>query len=329
MLIGTIGLGLGVPVSDRDLQAAYGAAAVPAVLALENAMSDAFTPVGIGLPDGPVDAIRLEGVSFRYAGTDRDVLTEIDLEIPAGQRLAVVGMNGAGKTTLIKLLARLYEPAAGRITVDGRDLATIDPASWRRRLAVLFQDYVRYELPATDNVGFGAPALLGDDERLERAAIRAGAEDIIGSLDKGWDTTLSRQRTEGADLSGGQWQRVALARALLAVDAGARVLILDEPTANLDVRAEADVYNWLLDLDEASVVDGGGRLTTILISHRFSTVRRADRIVVVEHGRIVEDGSHDELLVLGGRYAAMFRAQASRFQDEGHIDLESPEPADA
>jgi len=257
-----------------------------------------------GLPE---EAIRFEAVRFAYPGTTRDVFTDLDLTIHAGTSLAIVGGNGAGKTTLIKLLARMHEPQGGIIRVDGTPLDHFDPAAWRRRLAVIFQDFVRYELPAADNVGFGGVGLLGDDRALSAAATKAGAADLIHRLPAGWDTPLNRQYTGGADLSGGQWQRVALARALFAVEAGAGILVLDEPTANLDVRAEAALFEDFLDLTRG--------LTTILISHRFSTVRHADRIVVLEGGCVVEDGSHDELLAAGGRYAGMFRLQAARFHD--------------
>jgi ATP-binding cassette, subfamily B, bacterial len=227
------------------------------------------------------------------------------LEPPAGRSLAVVGANGAGKTTLVKLLCGLYEPTAGRIEVDGQDLAEIDPMAWQERLAAIFQDFSRYALTARENVTLGAPL---DDAALQRAATRAGALPVIDRLPNGWETVLSRQFTGGDDLSGGQWQRVALVRALYAVERGARVLVLDEPAANLDVRAEAELYDRFLDLTAG--------LTTIVISHRFSTVRRADRIVVLDGGRIAESGSHDELLALGGRYAHMFRLQADRFAGE-------------
>jgi ATP-binding cassette subfamily B protein len=220
-----------------------------------------------------------------------------------------VGENGAGKTTLVKLICRLYEPTGGRITVDGADLAELAPAEWHRRVAAIFQDFARYQLSARDNVSMGAPWLAGDMDKLRAAARRAGALDLIEALPRGWDTVLSRAYEGGVDLSGGQWQRIALARAMFAVEGGARVLILDEPTASLDVRAEAELYDRFLEITEG--------LTTVLISHRFSTVRRADRIVVLEGGRLVESGSHGELMEEGGRYAAMFRVQAERFVEEG------------
>jgi ABC-type multidrug transport system fused ATPase/permease subunit len=256
----------------------------------------------------PQHAIRFDGVAFRYPGRDGDVYRQLDLEIPAGRSLAIVGANGAGKTTLVKLLARLYEPDHGRITVDGTDLRELDPTQWQTRIAAIFQDFQKYDLPARDNVGFGAPRLHADDEALNRAAAKAGASAVVDALSEGWATPLSRQLTGGTDLSGGQWQRLALARALLAVEGGAGVLVLDEPSANLDVRAEAELYDRFLEVTAG--------LTTIVISHRFSTVRRADRIVVLDDGRVVEDGSHDELLRRGGIYADMFRLQASRYVDD-------------
>ena len=255
--------------------------------------------------DLPAQAIRFEGVRFRYAGRGDDALAGLDLEIPAGRSLAIVGDNGAGKTTLVKLLVRLYDPDEGRITIDGRDLRIIDPLSWRQRVAAVFQDFVQYELSAADNVGFGAPQRQDNRVALRRAADRAGALAVIESLPRGWETILSPRYEGGVDLSGGQWQQIALARALFAVEAGARVLILDEPTAALDVRAEAELFDRFL-----SITQG---LTTILVSHRFSTVRRADRIVVLDGGRVVEQGTHDELVAAGGRYAHMFLLQAGRF----------------
>jgi ATP-binding cassette, subfamily B, bacterial len=202
-------------------------------------------------------------------------------------------------------LARLYHPSAGRITVDGTDVADLDPAAWRRQLAVIFQDFARYELAAADNVGFGALALSDDRAARERAAARAGALGIIEGLPAGWGTPLSRQQPGGADLSGGEWQRVALARALLAVEAGATVLVLDEPTANLDVRAEAELFDRFLELTAGC--------TTLLVSHRFSTVRRAQRICVLDGGRVAELGSHDELMALGGLYSSFYGLQSARF----------------
>jgi ATP-binding cassette, subfamily B, bacterial len=288
-------------------QVDFGLEALDVLRELETAIAPT---TGQGTADAaglPRDTIRFEGVRFAYPGTDREVFSDLELTIAAGTSLAIVGGNGAGKTTLIKLLARLHEPGAGTIAIDGTPLDHFDPESWRGRLAVIFQDFVRYELPAADNVGFGGVEVLGDPDALDSAATRAGALDIVRRLPAGWDTPLNRQYTGGADLSGGEWQRIALARALFAVEAGAGILVLDEPTANLDVRAEAALFDDFLDLTRG--------LTTILISHRFSTVRHADRICVLEGGRVVEDGTHDELIAAGGRYAAMFELQAARFRD--------------
>ena len=303
-------------------QLAYGTTAVPAVLALERSMMEAERSAALhgtvlpssgaaGGPGGvdgasmPREGIRFEGVVFCYTGRSDAALKDLDLFIPAGKSLAIVGANGAGKTTLVKLLARLYDPTAGRISVDGVPLDTIEPRAWQRCVAAIMQDFVQYHLTARDNVVFGAPERANDAAALEEAARRTGALELVQALPRGWDTVLSRQYTGGADLSGGQWQRLALARALFAVAAGASVLVLDEPTANLDVRAEAALYDRFLDITQG--------LTTLVISHRFSTVRRADRIVVLEHGRVVEEGTHGELMDLRGRYAEMFTLQASRF----------------
>jgi len=297
---------------DGDVWIENGAVPTPDVLALEQSVTTEIpVPAGTTPAAGlPQRMICFEGVRFTYPGRDTPVYEELDLCIEAGQSLAIVGLNGAGKTTLIKLLTGLETPQAGRITVDGINLADLDPITWRQAVAAIFQDFVRYELPARDNIGFGAVELLADkalEQHITTVARRAGADRILAGLPNGLATPLSRRFAGGTDLSGGQWQRIALARALTAVEAGARVLVLDEPTAHLDVRAEADLYDRFLNLTHG--------LTTIVISHRFSTVRRADRIVVLEHGRITEDGSHAALVAAGGQYAQLFQKQAMRYAD--------------
>jgi ATP-binding cassette subfamily B protein len=266
-------------------------------------------PAAPGAPTGtgplPQRLIRFEDVGFRYAHDSPTVLDGLDLDIPAGRSLAIVGANGAGKTTLVKLLCRLYEPTSGRITVDGEALPGIDPGSWQHAIAPVFQDYLRFELPAATNIGLGSPDHQDDLEGIRTAAAEAGIAERISTLPAGWDTVLSAEHRNGSDLSGGEWQRVALARALFAVRHGARVLVLDEPAANLDARAEAELYKQFLTMTEG--------LTTIVISHRFSTVRQASSIIVLSGGRVTEQGDHDELVALGGDYARMFQLQAARF----------------
>ena len=301
-------------IAEADVQTEYGMLAHHALRKFERlTASAAETLPAPGSDEGqdPVREIRFEKVSFRYRPGGAAILEDLDLTIAVGASTAIVGLNGAGKTTLVKLLARLYEPTSGRILADGVDIRTYSVASWQRRVAAIFQDFVHFELPVRENVGFGAVELLDDrvaaDVKIWEALRRAGAEDFVAALPGGLDTPLSRQYTGGTDLSGGQWQRVAIARALLAVEVGARILVLDEPTANLDVRAEVDFFDRFLDLTEG--------LTSLVISHRFSTVRRADRIVVLEHGRVLEQGTHAELLSRGGRYAQLFELQAARYAD--------------
>jgi ATP-binding cassette subfamily B protein len=273
------------------------AAPVAAVLRLEPAMkpagalSQGTTPV----TRSPASEIRFRSVTFAYPG-GAPVLEHFDLTIPAGSSLAIVGQNGAGKTTLAKLLCRLYDPQSGLIEIDGVDLRQLELTSWRNRVTAVFQDFIRFDWTLRDNV---APS--GAPETAVRAALdKAGASHLAGL-----DTVLARGYQNGTDLSGGQWQRVALARALCAVELGAGLVLLDEPTAQLDVRGEAEIFSRLLAATRPC--------TTILISHRFSTVRQADRICVLERGRVVELGTHDELTALGGRYRTMFDLQAKRF----------------
>jgi ABC-type multidrug transport system fused ATPase/permease subunit len=278
------------------------AAPVAAVLRLEEAMDPAGALVcGTLAASGmPAREIRCRDVTFAYPGTVEPVLKDFDLTIPAGSSLAIVGQNGAGKTTLAKLLCRLYDPQAGAIEADSVDLREIDLEAWRSRVTAVFQDFIRFELPLRDNV---APAGAPDDV-VRLALADAGAAGLADL-----DTILARGYEGGTELSGGQWQRVALARALCAVRLGAGVVLLDEPTAQLDIRGEAEIFDRILATTRHT--------TTILISHRFSTVRHADRICVLEGGRVVELGTHDELMASGGRYRTMFDLQASRFDSDG------------
>jgi ATP-binding cassette subfamily B protein len=297
-----------------------GAAPMPHVVAIERQVERAennFTR-GVRHPGrAPVEAIRMEGLTFAYPRSDGPVLNGLDLTIRAGQSLAIVGENGAGKTTLVNLLCGFYEPTLGRITVDGVDLAEIDKRAWQRRIAAVFQEFARYPLTLRENVVLGHPGRAADYETRMRAGQRAGIMELVENLPQNWNTVLSKKFEGGTDLSGGQWQRVALARAMFALECGAGVLVLDEPTANLDVRAESALYDRFLDLTAG--------LTTIVVSHRFSTVRRADRIVVLEGGRIVESGTHDQLIARNGRYARMFALQARYYADGAEVpDDEAP-----
>ena len=301
-------------VLDFNIEWALGA--MPALEELEAAAqtsvrargTDVMSTIGAG-------PIRLEHLSFHYPGSSIDVLRDLDLTIPMGRSLAVVGRNGAGKTTLAKLLARLYEPSGGRITAGGQDISRIVPDDWQRSVAAIFQDFAHYPLSARDNIVFGAWEHRDDQAALEVACDRAGVTDIIRALPNGWKTILSREYTGGTDLSGGQWQRIALARALFAVQCGARILILDEPTAALDARAEVELFDRFLEVTAG--------VTTLVISHRFSTVRRADSIAVIDGGRVIESGNHQDLVALGGLYARMFALQSARF------GAEEAEPASA
>jgi ATP-binding cassette subfamily B protein len=244
--------------------------------------------------------IVFEGVSFSYGA--KQVLTDVDLVIPAGATVALVGENGSGKTTLIKLLARLYDPGAGRILFDGIDLREFATTALRRELSVIFQDYVRYNLTARENIWFGNVEAAADPEKLSTAARFAGASELIRKLPHGFDTVLGKWFEEGEELSVGEWQKIALARALLRE---AQVIVLDEPTSAMDAAAEYEMFKSFRDV-------AAGR-TAILISHRLSTVKMADRIYVVHEGRIVESGTHDELLRKAGAYADLFTAQASGY----------------
>jgi ATP-binding cassette, subfamily B, bacterial len=257
-------------------------------------------PAAIGQP-----SLHFENIAFRYPGAGDDVISGLSLELPARQCTALVGVNGAGKTTIVKLLTRLHEPTAGNIRFGGTGIREFGVEAWRRQVSVVFQDFVRYELSIGDNIAFGAIHAPRDNERIRRAADAAGLAEVINRMPDGLDTPLSRAYAGGTDLSGGQWQRIAIARSLYALDAGARVLVLDEPTASLDVRAEAEFFDQFVALTQ--------NVTSLLISHRFSTVRTADKIAVVAGGRVTEQGSHSALLDAGGRYAGLFHLQAERF----------------
>jgi ATP-binding cassette subfamily B protein len=255
-------------------------------------------------PDARELGVRFEDVGFRYPDATDWAVRGVNLFVPRGQSLALVGENGAGKTTLIKLLTRLYQPTEGRILLDGRDLRTWPEDELRSRIGVIFQDFNQYQLSLRENVGVGSVAHLEEDLRVQRAVEQGGARELVAGMEAGLDTQLGRWFRQGTELSGGQWQKVALARAFMREEAD--ILILDEPTAALDAEAEHAVFERFRALAK-------GR-TTILISHRFPTVRMADRILVLEHGRVVEDGTHAALVAAGARYARLFDLQAQGYR---------------
>jgi ATP-binding cassette subfamily B protein len=257
-------------------------------------------------------------VTFRYPGREEDALSDVSFTIAPGETVAVVGRNGAGKSTLIKLVTRLYDPTGGRILLDGIDLRELEPAAVRQLIGGMFQDYVTYQASAAENIGLGELAHLEDRAAVEAAAIKGGADSLLDRLPDGWDTPLGKWFDGGVELSGGEWQKIALGRAFMR---DARILLLDEPTSALDAQAEFELFARLRSLAR-------GR-TAIYISHRFSTVRQADRILFLEHGRLVEEGTHAELMALDGRYAQLFTLQAAAYTGEPIDDLLSPDDAEA
>jgi ATP-binding cassette, subfamily B, bacterial len=322
-IVGVAALGVGVGFSwalDSAAAPIKAITGLSARMAKEGSLSaPPITPSGMPRPETrnignlPESDIRFVDVGFTYPAGGAPVYEHLNLTIPAGKSLAIVGRNGVGKTTLVKLLCRLYDPTSGSVRVDDIDIRNFDPEAWRERIACVFQDFARLELSLRDNV---APMSAGDrgavDDKLIHDALTISGAEGLALLDQ----PLSKAQKGGTDLSGGQWQRVALARAIAGVKLGAGVVILDEPTAQLDVRGEAEIFERLIGATRGC--------TTILISHRFSTVRHADRIVVIDRGEVVEEGSHDELMASGGRYKTMFELQAARFEE----GLEESEESD-
>lgn len=295
----------GVMFPESDIKLVYGRAAYTALQELEDTIREQAGPQPARTEvAAPAHAITFSDVTFAYRpGTP--VLDGLDLTLPVGTSTALIGVNGAGKSTLVKVLAGIYAPDSGSVTVDGTELRSVDQTAWQRHFAVTFQDFLRYELSLRDNVAMGAISHRDDDEGVVAALTRVGLGELLEELPLGLESPLTRSIEGGRELSGGQWQRIALARALFAVRHGASVLVLDEPTSQLDARGEAEFYDTFLELTRG--------VTSLVISHRFSTVRNADRIVVLDGGRITESGSHDELVAAGGVYAQMFDVQARRF----------------
>src|SRR6202521_4096929 len=272
---------------------------------MEARSSMPVTETPVKVPQPMRGEIRFDNVTFAYPGAEKPALTDLSFTVKAGETLAVVGRNGAGKTTLFKLICRLYDPGEGRILIDGIDIRDFEPADLRAQIGAMFQDYVTYQATASENIGLGNVSDIEDREAISTAGKQAGADELIAELPRGYDTALGKWFDSGVNLSGGEWQKVALARAFMR---DAKILLLDEPTSALDAQAEYDLFERLRSLTK-------GR-TAVYISHRFSTVRRADRIVFLEHGKLVEEGTHEEVMRLNARYALLFRIQASAYTGE-------------
>ena len=299
---------------DDDLRLGFGLKAAAEAFAFPTVLEPVVPERAVAEPVVPervvaasVAAISCEDLRFRYDGAAGEVLHGIDLAVPAGQSLAVVGLNGAGKTTLARLIAGLDAPSGGSVRVGGTAVEDANRRSWQRQVVAVFQDFGRYELTVRDNIAFGSLARADDEEGLRAVARQAGLLTFIEGLPNGWDTVMSSGYLGGVDASGGEWQRIAIARALFGLRHGARLLIMDEPAASLDARAEAQLYDTFHELTAGA--------TTIVISHRFATVRKAERVVVLDHGQIIEDGTHEALISADGRYAELFRLQAKRFEE--------------
>jgi ATP-binding cassette subfamily B protein len=284
------------------------------LMAKEPSMKVPAQPIAV--PEKLRGEIRFDHLTFAYPGAEANALTDLSFTVQAGETLAVVGRNGAGKTTLFKLICRLYDPKEGRILIDGIDIRDFEPNELRRQIGAMFQDYVDYQATAAENIGLGNLPEIADRDAVISASRQAGSDELISNLPAGYDTALGKWFDAGVNLSGGEWQKVALARAFMREEA--RVLLLDEPTSALDAQAEYDLFERLRSLTH-------GR-TAVYISHRFSTVRRADRIIFLEHGRLVEEGTHQELMRLDGRYARLFRMQAAAYTGEEVIPEEIASP---
>jgi ATP-binding cassette subfamily B protein len=260
-------------------------------------------PSALPVPRPIQRGFEFRNVSFSYPGGSRKVLDRFNFTLQPGERVALIGENGQGKTTIVKLLTRLYDPVEGQVLLDGVDLRDYDLETLYKEIGVIFQDFMRYEMTARENIAVGRIDQIGNQELLQASAHKSMADEVIGRLGLGFDQMLGRRFEGGVDLSGGEWQKVALARAYLR---DAQVLVLDEPTAALDARSEFEVFQRFSELTTGKMA--------LFISHRFSTVRMADRIVVLEDGRIAEEGTHEELTHLGGRYAEMFEMQAASYR---------------